>query len=444
MGFKFDKSDKEPDFNLGVDDSPAAAPAKKPAFINPNIAQPVPQTQPETTPVVEQTLPPTTPTLPTQPPVSPVAAYPTVPNVAIPAEPPTSLYEPAVEEKQTTIYQPPTRHEPTTKAAVAPIMEPTGKGKKNLFKNLKGNRKKVFYIRIAAGIVAVIITLTGLRAIFFPPQFPSPEEVTTVISNNIGFTGFPTEAGSAFIINFTKTLFTINPETTSIRNNELKKYISGELLGTTNVNIVPPSFNETPTTLGLTTDPLITEINPVDANNATYTVLVKLSNGTELNIIIPLYYDKTTNALAVSSAMSIVPGFNTAEVPSDNHSLNWQQKDTEIATAFKPDLEKYFQAWGASDLTSITRYVTTDSTLITKEGLKGVLVFDSLPSLTVKGIAPNDTETDPTVREAYALVVWKDAKNPVITYRQGYLLTIKLQETGQWSIADLTGTVVKK
>ena len=440
MGFKFNKRDIDPDFNLGVNENLDNNSSQKPYFVKPSN----PQTPPVAEPTPEPQLP--IPQPQPQPPVSPVAAYPTVPN--IPAEPPTALYEPAPEPSYTpepqNIAQPlPEIKEPTTKAAIAPIMEPTGKEKKNLFKNLKGNRKKVFYIRIAVGIIAVIVTFTGLRAIFFPPSFPSPDVVTSVVANNIGFTGFPTEEGASFVINFTKTFFTISPETANVRNNELKKYVDNELLGQINISVTPAGFNEEPTILRLTTEPLITGIDSIDKNNTVYKVLVKLNNGTELNLLIPVYYDERNNAMAIASNISVVPGINTATVPNDNHSLNWQQKDTDVANAFKPDLEKYFQAWGASDLTSITRYVTTDSTLITKEGLQGVLIFESIPSLTVKAIPSNDTTSDPTVRQAYATVIWKDANNPVITYRQGYLLTIKLQETGQWSISDLTGTVVK-
>lgn len=497
-GFKFDKNDKEPDFSLGGDVVDSTAPAgKKPTFVQPKIGQPAPARQkpvsqpkpvatPQQAPVSQPALP-TQPVLPQTPaqPVLPVS-QPVMPQT--PAQPQQPLIVPPVEQPQIQVPFDPTQpaypqqpqqvypqqqrqplvsppvyeepsyeeeyvtEEPAGRLAIAQIMKKKDKKEKtkgNLLGNFKGNRKAVFYIRIGAGIVAVIVLFAGVKQIFFPNTFPSSDVVTQVVANNLGITKFPTDMATGFVTDFTKQYFTIVPENESIRQEQIEKYISKDLLNQTTISFSPDKKqtsdpNAPKREITLADEPLIVNIDSVDDKNAVFTMLVKLSTGTVLNVLIPVYYDAEKNAMAISAPLSIVPGLNKAKVPVDNHSLEWSNTDDEVEKDFQPDLEKYFEAWAASDLTAITRYVTTDSTLMTKEGLKNTVTYGSLTTLNVKGYDETNSEADPAIRTAYASVVWKDTADPALTYQQGYLLTIKQNPDGKWNIKDIQGTVVKE
>lgn len=167
---------------------------------------------------------------------------------------------------------------------------------------------------------------------------------------------------------------------------------------------------------------------------------VILSTGTTLYVDVPIYYNPTINGMAVSAPLSIMPSVGTAKVPADNHNIAWNE-DKQVQDTLKPDLEKYLQAWAASDETSISRYIAKDSNLNTKLGLSGSVQFVRLDSLKVQAAATDGTG-NPNIRQAYASVIWQDSNNKGMTYNQAYLLTIK-QDSGRWYINNIESTIVK-
>jgi len=324
-----------------------------------------------------------------------------------------------------------------------------------------GKRKVVLYIRAAIAIVLIIVSIAGVKSIFFPDKFPTQAQVINVVKDDLGVTAFPTDKANGFVIGFIKTYFTYDPENRQAREDALDKYIDPDLLNSTKFQfqaatdgeVIPPTEDTTQvdTPVDQTVqevpgskqevvgEPVIVNINSVDDTNAVFTVEVDLTNGSTFYVEVPIYYNVDTNGMAISAPLAYVPPVSFTDVPNDNHKVTWND-DPEVVKAFKSDLENYLTAWAKSDSTVISRYITTDATLAAKSGLNGVLVFNRVEELRVQAV--DDETKDPSVRQAYVTVSWKDANNVNATYTQSYLLVIEQQPDDRWYVKDITGTVI--
>ncbi len=308
-----------------------------------------------------------------------------------------------------------------------------------------GKRKVVLYSRLAIAIVLIIVSFSGLKSIFFPAQFPSQAQVISVVKTNLGITNFPIAKANGFVVSFATTYFTYDSSQESARSDALAKYISSNLLHTTDLSILQQpatsTTNNGPTNVTQTVvgEPVISEVNAVDDNNAVYTVEVTLSTGTTLYVQVPIYYDSKTQNMAVSAPLAIVPPVSIANVPATNHAITWSN-DTTVVSDFQTDLSGYLTAWANSDQAVITRYTTTDATLNATKGLGGSVKFGSISSLSVQAV--DKTTIDPKKRQALVTVVWVDAKGNNTTYTQSYLLNIVQQSANKWFVQDITGTII--
>ena len=469
-GFKFDNNDEKKPLSLGDGDGVAAqkpAAPKLPAAKKPSTSLPAPSiptkpVMPGAKPATSKPLPATTkPTVPASKPATP----PVKPSVPASSPQPLKLPEEApvvAEPVVAPITTPPSVAQPVIPQIAEPVIEDipvisvpdaspripivvtaeesaNDKRPRKPANKFKGNRKVVLYARIGIGVVAGIILIAGVKTVFFPTKFPTPEQVIAVVKNDLNVTKFPVTQATGFATDFTNAYFTYDPANTSARDEALKKYISSGVLNTTNMNFNSSNGGDrvVQTVVGT---PLIVKTVSVDDTNAVFTMQVILSTGTTLYVDIPIYYNAANNGMAVSAPLSIMPSVGTAKVPADNHTIAWNE-DKQVEDTLKPDLEKYLQAWAASDETSISRYINKDSNLNTKLGLSGSVQFNRLDTLKVQSAA-SDGSGDPKTRQAYASVIWQDANNKSMTYNQAYMLTIK-QDGGRWYINNIESTIVK-
>lgn len=470
-GFKFDNNDEKKPLSLGDGDgatpqkpaAPKLPAAKKPSTSLPAPSIPTKPVMPGVKPATSNPLPstnkPAIPSVkPVTPPVKPATPTATPQPLKLPEEAPVATPAPVVSQPAVTE----TVAQPTIPKIAEPVIEDipiisvpdaspripivvtseeaaNDKRPRKPANKFKGNRKVVLYARIGIGVVAGIILIAGVKTVFFPTKFPTPEQVIAVVKTDLNVTKFPVTQATGFVTDFTNTYFSYDPTNTSARDEALKKYISSNLLNSTNMNFVSTGGGErvTQTVVGT---PLIVKTVSVDDNNAVFTMQVILSTGTTLYVDVPIYYNPDINGMAVSAPLSIMPSVGTAKVPADNHSIAWNE-DKQVEDTLKPDLEKYLQAWAASDETSISRYINKDSNLNTKLGLSGSVQFNRLDTLKVQAAA-TDGSSDPKIRQAYASVIWQDSNNKSMTYNQAYLLTIK-QDGGRWYINNIESTIVK-
>lgn len=502
--FKFDKTNEELDFTLGGDDLGALPrdgkkPVRQPKPGNP-LGQPKPAPRPNPIPTVPQQPTQSPTTIPTQPSMplpqkpAPLAQQP-APAVAQPMVTPSPQLSPLQQNpvvSQQPVAQPAPQmptvvpqqqvstpvyveqpqyvpahqsyqqiEQPQQSAPVPsqPILEPQQplqplpqplqtepgtKKKKRKGSAFGGGRKVLLYTRVGIAIVLIIVTVAGVRSIFFPTRFPTQEQVINVVKEDLGVTAFPTEKANGFVIGFIKTYFTYDPAFRSQRETELEKYISKNILDATNIRVTDTATTNEPDSEPFVQyvigEPVVVDTTSVDDSNAVFTVQVTLSTGNTLYVEVPVYYNAETNGMAVSAPLSLVPPIATAQVPSDNHNLGWNN-DADVVKSFKADLERYLEAWAASDSTSISRYVTTNATLAATSGLQGTVVFNRVDSLEVEAVTEEDT--DPDTREAIVSVTWVDGVSENVSYKQTYLLTIKKQPDGRWYVQDITGRITK-
>lgn len=474
-GFKFDKNNEELDLSLGSDDALGAQnnakkPAQKQQLPKPAIKQPT--VEPKTPPAAPQK-PPISSTKPAAKPVPKPAAKPPVASKPV-VTPPVTSPEPAIvapappapAQQQTPPPLPVTAPEPiaSPEEAYSPqnnqqpsqspiiplqqvksVKEKTQKRpRKKETNSFSGNRKVVLIVRIAAGVVGGVIIFSGLNSIFFPPNFPTPNQVIAKVKEGLNITGFPTQKATGFVINFTEAYFTVDPNNYGTRDDVLSQYISENLLQETdlvfNRAAISDNPNEKPLGQSIVGVPAIVSTYSIDDNNAVFTVQVTLSTGTTMYVDIPVYWNPDNNGMAISAPMSLVPAIGLTKIPQDNLLTEWNN-DKDVVEAFEADLKKYLEAWSASDETSINRYTTDKATLMAKLGLGGTVQLERLENLEVEGVT--ETTTDPKTRNARISVVWKDANNPAFTYKQSYMLVIKQKPDEKWYVDNINSIVIK-
>lgn len=309
----------------------------------------------------------------------------------------------------------------------------------------KGNRKVVLFTRIGFGVVGSIVLLAGVNSIFFPKNFPSPDQVIAVVKESLNVTEFPATKGTGFVLGFVETYFTYNPSISGERDSALEQYISKELLQKTDLVFIPENNTESKTPVEQTVVgiPTIVNINSIDNNNAVYTVEVKLSTGNILYVDVPIYWNPKNNGMAVAAPLSIMPAVNLTKVPADNLLLEWTP-DKEVAESFEADLVKFLEAWAVSDKTLIDRYSTDGAELNVKLGLENTVKLVRLDKLDVQGLDSKENTVSETERLAIIDVIWADANSPQVTYKQSYLLTIKQKPDKKWYVDKIDTTAYKK
>ena len=324
-----------------------------------------------------------------------------------------------------------------------------GKTKRSLFSKsvkekkisgLRGGRKNVFIVKIILSGIILILGIMGGKALFFPTQFPSPQQVISAVRGDLAITKFPVNKANSFVIDFVKTYLTVTSGSASEKDLALAKFSSPAVMDAMQMSVRNDPNVEGSVEQTLLAEPVITGVDAIDDNNAVFTVQSHLSSGTTLLLSIPVYYNEKNNSMAISAPASILPAIGLAEVPTENHKIEWST-DNDVVQSFQPDLENYLAAWADSNSDLITRYLTNNATLAAKTGLNKTVVFSKLNSLTVQ-LKEENVDANMTEREALFSVDWSDVNAPNIVYSQSYLLEIVRQPDKRWYVKDITGVII--
>lgn len=312
------------------------------------------------------------------------------------------------------------------------------KGKKGKDKSEKppsqffGDRKRVLISNIVAGTLLVSILGVGANGIFNKPYIPSPDDMSSLISEELNITSFDTEAAKPIVSSFAKEYFTHSPE--EDKSQKLEAYTTEAVAGE-----ISTSFSlATGTKQNLSGEPQILGIKSLDDNNAVYTVGAKLGNKW-VYIDIPVFYNDTTKSYAISGVPTFAPPPTIAEIGAEVEN---PESDTEVDTAVTAETEEnvrsFLKAWASSDSEALSRYITNDATRETRLGLQNTVYFSGMETYEVHFL-PEGTPDEENLRNATMIVTWgNSAKNPTVKYNQNFKLKLYKQPDNRWYIADIS------
>lgn len=419
--------------------APSGLPVARPANIPPapvHIPTPAPAPAPQgalPNPVVEQSHQPTQSNAPFEFPVSEgspqMQPHPQVPaqqtvSAPITGTPAVSAQKDRTKKRKT--FKETSHHDPKL-------------GKQN-----KGSGK-ILRVAVLSGLA--VLCLLGAKSAFFPPQPPSTEELTAVVKEEIGTTGFPRELGEGFALAFAKAYFSDNTNTGLSQEEVLQQYAGSSIL-TSIVEAASPAAG-----LQVTEGPYIAGIREIDENNAIYTVKVLLSNKKWLHTEIPVQW---TNAgaegsgygptLSVSGLPTVVPAPNIAEPESDPEPF---AVDEEATKAFTEAAPIFFKAWAESNPETLPAFTVQEGSSRVNAGLYGAVIFNSVNNVKVSPIIEGLDLGGPSstygVREARVVVSWNlpgtapaDSPDSPAQYSSEYLMAVTYDSTAEkWVVFDI-------
>lgn len=322
-----------------------------------------------------------------------------------------------------------------TKSSSGSKSSKNGRGSKRGKKpnaNLAGGRGRTLALRwgVVGGIG--ILSAMGIYSIVVPPQFPGPDQVVSVVKEDLGVTDFPASNGEGFVLAFTKAYLTYDPEATNNRADTLANYVPDSLL-----SVVTGSFGSN--AQAVSEGPYISGIRYIDDKNAVYTASARLNTGSWVYVEMPVTWDPANRAFAISGAPAFVGKPPVAAVEGVN--VEWTE-DEEAGENFANWVPGFFTAWAASDEQGLVPLLTPDADPRAKNGLNGTVTYNSMTDLKVS--TPLE-ETD--TREARVTITWNIAGTGAddgtsTSYRATYQLLVTYDEKNKkWAIQDIRGGI---
>lgn len=340
----------------------------------------------------------------------------------------------------------------------APVAENSSKGKKKgrkgkaavkppKEKKYDGERKKILYIRLVAGTVAVVIGVAGFQSIFLPDSGPSKEMVMSAAKEAVNYTGFPTASGEQFAIDFAKAYFNFNSKDIS-RADSLARFASPDLIAETDISILSAEEYESikkdnlpyydyVVTQSISYGPYVVASNNLDDKGAVFTVKVGLESGTVAYLDVPVKYDPKNYSLTLAGPPSFAkPIQNKGEAKKEEWTTTFEGGgDDKTGVQIQSDLEAYLSAWALSDSTIVNRYILESATDNAKRGLQSSVKFNKIIELTVEPKSEEKPSTA-TARRVEVDVMWEDPTTG-LRYPQQYRMLIGLNQEGKWAIHDI-------
>jgi hypothetical protein len=255
-------------------------------------------------------------------------------------------------------------------------------------------------------------------------------------------TEFPTEQAAAFAEQYAQLCMTFSPDTSSARRTDLARYASA--------GVDPDcgwSGEGTSKAVSATWDGTAEKLPEFGDHGRYIGVQVRTDDGTLTTLTVPVYVQnlKTGEGMRVAGDVGQMPLPARADVPE------LDQRDEVVDDALSTQLQQkvlpgYFEAWGASDATAMSRFITPDATLTATTGLSGRMTNPQVG--TVVALVPASVQdTDPYAYRAgqtvqvRVVVDWKDAKGVAVS--RAYRMTIVNTAQG-WFVKDIRGGVLDK
>lgn len=253
-------------------------------------------------------------------------------------------------------------------------------------------------------------------------------------------TEFPTEQAAAFAEQYAQLCMTFSPDTSSARRTDLARYASA--------GVDPEcgwSGEGTSKAVSVTWDGTAEKLPEYGDHGRYLGVQVRTDDGTLTTLTVPVYVQdlKTGEGMRIAGDVGQMPLPARADVPEVD------QSDEVVDDALSTQLQQkvlpgYFAAWGASDATAMSRFITPDATLTATTGLSGRLTNPEIG--TVVALVPSSVQdTDPYAYgvgqavQVRVAVDWSDAMG--VAVRRAYRMTMVNTAQG-WFIKDVRGGVL--
>ncbi|MER6788417.1 conjugal transfer protein [Streptomyces sp. NPDC000658] len=253
-------------------------------------------------------------------------------------------------------------------------------------------------------------------------------------------TEFPTEQAAAFAEQYAQLCMTFSPDTSSARRTELARYSSAGVdpecgwSGEGASKAVSVAWDGTAETL------------PEFGDHGRYIgVQVRTDDGALTALTVPVYVQnlKTGEGMRIAGDVGQMPLPARADVPEVD------QRDEVVDEALSTQLQQkvlpgYFAAWGASDATAMSRFITPDATSTATTGLAGSMTNPQVGAV-VALVPASVQDTDPYAYgvgqavQVRVVVDWTGAKG--VTVSRAYRMTIVNTAQG-WFVKDVRGGVL--
>lgn len=293
-----------------------------------------------------------------------------------------------------------------------------------------GGRKKVIVINSIVGASVLFAIGFGLNAVFNPPYIPTPNDMKSLVSEQLNVTKFDKDGGRAFVSSFAKEYFTYTENSATDKSDRLSAYASEEVTAALTSSIEV----STGATQSVSGEPYITNIKAINDNNAIYNIGTKVGK-TWVYMDVPVFYDERTLAYTISGVPSFTPPPSVAEL-GEAEEDNFET-DSALSTETEEIAVGFFKAWGNSDPNQISRFTVSEADAKTIGGLHKTAKFVELEDYAVE--AKEDNDPTVTERKAKATVVWGNASSKAtVKYAQTFDMKLYQQPDGRWYVADIS------
>lgn len=318
-------------------------------------------------------------------------------------------------------------------------------------KNLR-QRSKIVQVVALAGIAALV--LLGIKNALIPPKTLNEEDVAGIVAVASGDTGFPTERGGAFAVDFIKAYlsFSSDPKEKNKYQEMMNFFYSGSTTsaGTNVVRINKPSNVGQKIVMG----PTIYSSTPLSPSSASYVIGafvehdVKDSSppedGSSVKISyfnVNVYYNEENESFAITSdSPSVVAPTNIAVVETPEAlPIGTGPASDQITNEVKSVVDGFIKAYGESSIKSheqIDQYIVADPDPSLVSGLNGryQLRDESITQLVYTTADPNEFKVETEV-------VWIDTLSATenneqrVTYNSSYIVTLAKQSNGKYLVS---------
>ncbi|WP_283520144.1 conjugal transfer protein [Streptomyces sp. H27-C3] len=264
-------------------------------------------------------------------------------------------------------------------------------------------------------------------------------ELSTKDVRRYRLTDFPTAEAGTFAERYAVQCLTYSPETVDERRDALAEFASSG---------VDPDCGWSGTgkqkVVSVTWDGTVEPLREFGAHGRYMGVQARLDSGVVTVLSIPVY----VKDLETGQGLRIVGNVGEMPLPTEGKAPvlgDEAEIDDELSTQLQEKVfPGFFEAWGESDATAMTRFTTPDASTSATSGLAGALEKPQIT--TVEAVAPVGAKdgntytyrTDQPV-QARVEVAWTDAHGAKLS--RSYRVTVVNTEQG-WFIKDIRGGVL--
>ncbi|MEC4018251.1 conjugal transfer protein [Streptomyces sp. H27-D2] len=253
-------------------------------------------------------------------------------------------------------------------------------------------------------------------------------------------TDFPMQAAATFAEHYALLCMTYAPNTIDDRQKDLARFASAGVDADCGWD-----GQGTQKAVSANWDGTVEKLPEYGAHGRYLGIQVRLDNGALTTLTVPVY----VQGLADGEGLRVAGDVGEMPLPSHGTVPGLDEDDQVTDDALSAQLQKkvlpgYFEAWGQSDATAMTRFTTPDATQAATAGLRASLsdpTINEVVALAPKGFEDSESYTYKADQPVQALVAlsWTGPNGTAV--RRSYRVTVVNTEQG-WFIRDIHGGVL--